>query len=670
MQAFLLFVVGYALVAVLDTFVAPTFTLAQRTRELVFATTGTLPTTLAATLVWFAVWAAVSTLFYWRERRDVARGTKGPRAFVKAWRLFLLAFLLLNSSVYLGLVLVGTPFGKTFGFRSLPLLAVDPVIASMGYAILRCAMWNLGNWLWGANGPRDQLYVGSEVLRNPEDAFAAFQQKAAEFPEAGLLLHPALRIPPALETRHVLLVSAPGGGKTQVIFPMLADLVERRWPALVYDFKGDYTEAYGEDDFALILSPFDARGAAWDVARDIDTPLTAMEFATQLLPHHKAEQPFFPRAAQDLLTGVIVKLQRELPGTWTFRELVTLLGTRAAVIEACRVYRPAALTALGSLEDKQAAGVFGELRTGTIQLDYLAQAWNDSKVRFSVRQWLTDNAQQEGRRLVILKGSQQFRELDGFFTAMVFTLLTKEVLALADSYERQIWAFLDEFGNLPRIEGIDRLLTAVRSKGLRVVAAIQDIAQIEETYSRPFAQTFFGAFGTVLGGLTSGDTAAYLSRVFGQNQIVRTLRSETTTGGFGGADATTDSQTVVIENALLDSEFSGLEPPGHGRPARFWLKTAGWPIGHLEYEVTPTPKRYAANVPNLRLLGGAPPTSPVTPQSAAATVTSGAAGTAPASVPVQATSGERPGGTAAHPAPEDPPPKKPRIQKRAVVLES
>jgi len=585
----------------------PVWNVNDRMAEAAQAVFGHRPDPFWMTLLLAFIALVVCVIVYLREQRYLFEGASRLKALVKNLPANFIAFVVLNALVYLAVWVtkdgVSTGFSRTFGFHDLPLLVIDPMLGLMTYTAFRAVFWNV-------DPPRDRLDVGNEVVRDETEAMLAYRRKMEALQANGLLIHPEVRIPLALETRHLLLVSAPGGGKTQVMFPMLADILSRRWPALVYDFKGDYTEAYGEDEGTLILSPFDARGAAWDIARDIDTPMRALEFAACLFPHHKSDQPFFPRAAQDLLTGVVMKLQRERPGSWGFRELVAVLETRDGVVTACQQYRPAALTALGELKDRQAAGVFGELRTGTIQLEYLAQAWGGSasagareRARFSVREWLTDDAQQAARRLVILKGSQQYRELDGFFTALIVNLVVKEVLSLPDSYERQVWAFLDEFGNLPRIEGIDKLLTAVRSKGLRVVAAIQDIAQIEEAYSRPFAQTFFGAFGTVLAGLASGDTAAFLSRAFGQNRTLRTVSSKTTTWE---SESTTDAETVVVENALLDSEFSGLEPPRPGVPARFWLKTAGWPIGQLLYPVQSTPKRYAASVENAQLHATAP----------------------------------------------------------------
>jgi hypothetical protein len=572
--------------------------------------------------IWFGSYVGVLLWSYWRESDGADVNKPWFLVVAKSLAQVFAILTLLNAAVYLAVFLVKgevvTHVTEAFGMRRVytfkskdyPMLFLDPLLGTMAYAALRF----FGR---GKTSLDDRLRRGAMVLRDPHETMRAYQPKVATLEPNGVLLHPQLRMPLALETRHLLLVSAPGGGKTQVLFPMLADLMARSFPVILYDFKGDYTEAYGGADFATILSPFDARSPGWDVAHDVDTPMRAVEFAAQLLPHAKSREPFFLQAAQDLLTGVITKLQQERPGVWSLRDLVTVLADRRAVADACRDYRPAALNTLGDMNDKQAAGIFGALRTGTIQLEYLANAWEGSVERFSVRRWLRDRELRAAKRLVILKGDQQYRELDGFFTALMFGLVTKEVLAFPDSHDWRdsVWAFLDEFGNLPRIEGIDKLLTAVRSKGLRVVVAIQDIAQIEEAYSRPFAQTFFGAFGTVLAGLASGDTAAFLSRAFGQNQIERTLTSTTSSWE---TSSTTEAETVVVENALLDNEFASLEPPGFGRPASFWLKTAGWPIGLLHYPVKPTPKVYPATVPNDRLFAYHPalkqaPASAVTP---------------------------------------------------------
>lgn len=477
--------------------------------------------------------------------------------------------------------------------RPLEFLAA-PILLTVLYSILRLTFWE-------SSGVDDeQLLRGIRVVRTTREAARAFARESRRRRVDGVSLHPALTLPQDQERKHFLLFAAPGGGKTQVIFPLLGSIRRRGDPVILYDFKGDFTAAFGGDDGTLILSPFDARGARWDIAADINTELKASEFAASLIPDGDSKEPFFRKAAQDILTGVLCRLQAERPEEWTFPDLVRVLTSRDEILASCQRYRPAALNTLGSLKDKQASGIFGELRTGTIQLEYLAKAWAATESKISLAKWATDPSLQERHSLIIIKGHQQYLKLDGFLTAQLFALLTKQVLSLPDSRQRRIWAILDEFGNLPRIEGLERLLTGVRSKGLRVVAAIQDIAQIEVTYSPAFARTFFNCFGTVLAGLNSGATAKWLSDNFGRNKIERAVHGESTSkrgkDGQRGKSESTQHQ-VVVENALLDTDFSNLLPPSSTDPALFWTRIGGWPVGKLAFQVKPTPQLYASEDP-------------------------------------------------------------------------
>ncbi len=455
-------------------------------------------------------------------------------------------------------------------------------------------------WFWQRpTSGDDSLNRGIKVIFDPARSAQILRRKAVSIGATGLAIHDDVILPIGQETKHTLLIAAPGGGKTQVIYPLIERIRARGDAMLLYDFKGDFTAAFGEDLGVLILSPFDARGYGWDIAADVTTDIKAMEFAACLMPDLDSKEPFFKKAAQDLLTGVITKLIREKQGVWGIGDLVSLLTNKSDIVASCQQYRPAALSALGPVDEKQAAGVFGELRTGSIQLEYLARAWPSTQKKISLTKWVRNPELRQEQPIIMLRGHQQYRRLDGFLTSLVCALVIKEALSLPDSYERRIWAVLDEFGNLPRIEGIDALLTGVRSKGVRIVAAIQDIAQIEETYSRSFAQTFFNCFGTILAGLCSGSTARYLSDSFGKNKIDRLQHSKSRKKGAQGMGAGTsisETQQSVIENALIDTDFSNLEPPNMNTPASFWLRISGWPIGRLSYPVRPLPNKYPSHI--------------------------------------------------------------------------
>ena len=110
----------------------------------------------------------------------------------------------------------------------------------------------------------------------------------------------------AESTGHYAAVGSPGSGKSvilrllmQSVLPNVGSGHDTR--ALVYDAKQDVLSilhAYCEPSLIKTLHPFDKRGVAWDLHRDIREPRVAVEIAFTLIPPQHESQPFF----SDLLT--------------------------------------------------------------------------------------------------------------------------------------------------------------------------------------------------------------------------------------------------------------------------------------------------------------------------------------------------------------------------------
>jgi len=511
---------------------------------------------------------------------------------------------LITHMVFLGVILTVINaleyniifYDKMGGFKvpsvsGLVKFAIDPLIIVMGYLLLRLP------FILEGKKDKEELKLGTEVIRDPKKAVEHLAKKSRKLGKPGVLIHPKIRIPLVYETGHLLIMAKPGGGKTQVLFPLLEDILSRGDSVMLYDYKGDYTQAYGEDENTIILSPFDSRGIAWDMSKDVYNDALAYEFACQLLPLPQKVDPFFHRAAQDLLTAVIIRLQNEKKLNWNINDLINLLSDQDEVISSCTQYRRGALSSLGELKGKQAAGIFGMLRTGTIQLEYLGRAYKEAKNYISISDWLEKYEQRDSSSLIILKGDQRYPELSQFFISQIFTVLIRKVESMEDSYTRRIWAFLDEFGNLGAIREFDKMLATVRSKGLRVVVSLQDISQIELLYSKAFTQAFFNSFSLLLAGLVTGETASFLSKAFGQSLKRRMLQGESNSIGMQDGMARknqSENESVVTESTLLDSDFSNIEIPNLKTPATFWFSCPGWSIGKLKYPIKATPKNYPA----------------------------------------------------------------------------
>ena len=78
---------------------------------------------------------------------------------------------------------------------------------------------------------------------------------------------------------------------------------------------------------------------------------------------------------------------------------------------------------------------------------------------------------------------------------------------------------LDEFGNMPPVKDIDAMLTAARSRGIRITLIVQDFGQIDKQYGKDMAKTIKGnVMNTVYILSGSADTLKEISESAGSKR--------------------------------------------------------------------------------------------------------------------------------------------------------
>ena len=156
-----------------------------------------------------------------------------------------------------------------------------------------------------------------------------------------------LLLPPDEQTQHFAAVGSTGSGKTtllrllmQDVVPNIASGTDQR--ALIYDAKQDVMsmlKGISPDTVVLTMNPFDERGVAWDIARDVTDPAVAIEMACTLIPEMSESQPFFADAARHLTYGVMLSfMQRGLP--WTLADLLRALASPSLLLSLIHISEP------------------------------------------------------------------------------------------------------------------------------------------------------------------------------------------------------------------------------------------------------------------------------------------------------------------------------------------
>jgi hypothetical protein len=216
-------------------------------------------------------------------------------------------------------------------------------------------------------------------------------------------------------TQRFLVVGSPGSGKTTVLELLMRSVLGYvvtpgfKHRALIYDPKRDtlpllagmglpVETADGRPPEVRTLNPFDKRGFAWDLAKDVDCPAAALQVATILIPEEVGStQPFFSDAARHLLYAVMLSFLANGVKNWTLRHLIMVLKneTRLRAVLA-NSWHTEDLAAAYFGEEKLKADIISTIDTKIMALEIVAALWENSRKQGRTVS-LADWARRDGR---------------------------------------------------------------------------------------------------------------------------------------------------------------------------------------------------------------------------------------------------------------------------------
>ncbi len=150
-----------------------------------------------------------------------------------------------------------------------------------------------------------------------------------------------------------------------------------------------------------------------------------------------------------------------------------------------------------------------------------------------------------------------------FLISLIFQQLYREMLTVADEkggqLDKRVMFYADEIGTLPKIDGLEMIFSASRSRKISIVAIIQSLAQFEKTYGKEGCEiivdncqcTLFGSFAP------NSKTAEEMSRNLGKQTILSgsVTKSARPEGG--------SKSLQMIERPLMTVDELKSMPKGH-----------------------------------------------------------------------------------------------------------
>lgn len=314
----------------------------------------------------------------------------------------------------------------------------------------------------------------------------AFRDEAGRTDEPGLWLAPHLAIPRPLEARNIMILGAPGSGKSNLCRALCRSAIDRGDRLVLHCAKGDVAGAFRPRDVVLI-SPTHRDGWAWDLAADIDGPAAAAEFARDVIP--AATQPFWSDTARLVLTDVIACVQEENGAGWDARTLLEYLLAAPQDIQARIAGQDLSASPLLGPEgveevSRTVEGVMATLLSGALTtLRPLALAWSrhPRERRVSLKRFLSPDW--TGPGVLIVQTNPDFEQLSTAVCGGILKRICARVTSPAfEAGKPRVTLVLDEFYKLGHIEGLVKSLSVGREKGLVAVLAMQSVWQLREHY--------------------------------------------------------------------------------------------------------------------------------------------------------------------------------------------
>ena len=325
---------------------------------------------------------------------------------------------------------------------------------------------------------------------------------------------------------HSLVIGATGSGKTQMVINPLVGLLAKKGESMVItDPKGEIFEKNGEMlkdlgyDVIVVNFRDPKNGSCWnpytlpykyykegnqDKANEL-----LNDMAINIATDEKADDPFWTNSAADYLTGLSLAMFEDASEDEISISTVNLMMTVGDDKMGASTYikeyfkfkdpaSPAAINALGTVNAPQ--------DTKNSIVSVLKQ-----KIKvFAVTQNLAEMLSRSdfdmetiGERktaifMIIQDEKTTYHALATIFVKQCY----ESLIAVAQRHGGKLPVrtnfLLDEFANMPKFKDITTMITAARSRQIRMTMIIQNFAQLKQVYGNEDAETIRGNCGNIL----------------------------------------------------------------------------------------------------------------------------------------------------------------------------
>jgi len=259
-------------------------------------------------------------------------------------------------------------------------------------------------------------------------------------------------IPYSEAVKHFFVLGTVGSGKTAVLRLLMQSIMPRigtreHKRALIFDPTGGMLSLLAGMDLnaeVITLDPLDARGAAWDIAKDTSDYINAQKIATILCPSPKDGKDFFERSARYILSLVILGMHQVSRDNWSFTELMRVTQDQEAIkrlLGETEEGRQRGTWLFGAGSQKERTDdILHTLHTELSDYWQIAMLWDQATRKVSIHDWL------ENDYILVLPHKEGYFSMpvDNIYKAFIQFTMDEILSQKGSASDWHNWFFLDD----------------------------------------------------------------------------------------------------------------------------------------------------------------------------------------------------------------------------------
>jgi len=370
-----------------------------------------------------------------------------------------------------------------------------------------------------------------------------------------------MKIPRISLATGLCIMGAPGKGKSVLINRLIAQIPKNKeTKTIIIDVKGEFISKFYDKEKDFILCPSDLRSVRFELYKLIKTHVDASAVAEIIVSEDKQSQdPHWIDSARAVLEGVLIYAAKYKLGNRAIYEMINDTEQLAKLKDdEDTKYIVGHYLRINSdgKADKETASILSSLarKAKLLQyLKYLDELKENNLLDF--KEWLENG---KGGTLFFVSTLKLSKVFSGLY-GVVVSYLMGEILDSDDDRNRNIYFILDELPQLGKAlgENLEKGLAVGRSKGMKIVMAMQSYSQIKKVFGETEAESILDTTNSYIV-FQSNIGATFLEKYFGKTTVLR--NDESFSFGMDSmADRVTVSRKEVKEALIDDAEINRLK---------------------------------------------------------------------------------------------------------------